>query len=157
MASGEEENFFSREKKFSSSPEPPTLFKKSEIFSVLYHCIYPYREHSLSGKRCVSSPGYDRPLSETECSFSGRKTQKNRRFAQYLNRRLMSPSTYFCRRICGKRITSRIASAPVRIIIRRSMPTPIPPAGGIPYSRAVRKSSSTLLESSSPSSLFCSN
>ena len=46
MASGEEENFFSREKKFSSSPEPPTLFKKSEVFSVLYHCIYPYREHS---------------------------------------------------------------------------------------------------------------
>ena len=30
--SGERENFFSREKKFSLSPEPPLLFKKSGVF-----------------------------------------------------------------------------------------------------------------------------
>ena len=61
------------------------------------------------------------------------------------------------RRIWGKRMTSRMDSAPVRAITRRSIPTPMPPAGGIPYSRAVRKSSSILLETSSPSSLFFSN
>jgi len=30
--SGERENFFSREKKFSLSPEPPLSFKKSDVW-----------------------------------------------------------------------------------------------------------------------------
>ncbi len=45
-------------------------------------------------------------------------------------------------RSCGKRITSLMESAPRRIMARRSMPIPSPPAGGMPYSRARRKSSS---------------
>jgi hypothetical protein len=32
MVPGEGENFFSREKKFSPSPGPPLLFKKSGVF-----------------------------------------------------------------------------------------------------------------------------
>jgi len=48
----------------------------------------------------------------------------------------------------GKRITSRIDSAPVNVMTRRSMPTPMPPAGGMPYSSAVRKSSSSFCCSS---------
>ena len=40
----------------------------------------------------------------------------------------------------GKRMVSRMLSAPVRRMIRRSIPKPIPPAGGMPCSSAVRKS-----------------
>ncbi len=40
------------------------------------------------------------------------------------------------RRICGKRITSRILGESVSSMTRRSMPIPQPPAGGMPYSRA---------------------
>ena len=36
----------------------------------------------------------------------------------------------------GNRITSRIDGVPVSSITRRSMPSPSPPVGGIPYSRA---------------------
>src|SRR6185437_11407211 len=43
----------------------------------------------------------------------------------------------------GNRITSRMLSAPVSIITSRSMPSPIPPAGGMPCSSAKRKSSSS--------------
>ena len=48
----------------------------------------------------------------------------------------------------GKRMTSRIDSAPVRSIVRRSTPRPNPPAGGIPCSSARRKSSSSFCVSS---------
>ena len=42
-----------------------------------------------------------------------------------------------CRsRSAGNRITSRIASCPVRIIASRSMPRPSPPVGGMPYESA---------------------
>src|ERR1043165_362130 len=44
---------------------------------------------------------------------------------------------------CGKRITSRMLSWPRSIMQRRSMPMPMPPAGGMPCSRATRKSSSS--------------
>ncbi len=50
-------------------------------------------------------------------------------------RRLMS-------RIAGNSTTSRIERVPVRIITRRSIPIPIPPVGGIPYSSAVTNASS---------------
>ena len=40
------------------------------------------------------------------------------------------------RRICGNRITSRIAGLSVRSITSRSMPMPQPPVGGRPYSSA---------------------
>jgi hypothetical protein len=49
----------------------------------------------------------------------------------------------------GNKIVSRIPS-PVRFITNRSMPMPIPPVGGMPYSRASRKSSSTCIASGSP-------
>src|SRR5437867_8425708 len=39
-------------------------------------------------------------------------------------------------RTFGNRITSRIDGESVRIIVTRSTPIPIPPAGGIPCSRA---------------------
>ncbi len=39
---------------------------------------------------------------------------------------------------CGNRITPRIDGWLVSNITRRSMPTPSPPVGGIPYSRASR-------------------
>ena len=48
----------------------------------------------------------------------------------------------------GKRITSRIDSAPVSSMVRRSIPMPIPPAGGIPCSSARRNSSSIFCFSS---------
>src|SRR5437016_13919831 len=51
---------------------------------------------------------------------------------------------HVCGRINGNRITSRMLSAPVSIMTRRSIPMPIPPAGGIPCSRPNRNSSSSL-------------
>ena len=42
----------------------------------------------------------------------------------------------YCCRSAGKRITSRIDSLPVKSMARRSMPSPIPPVGGIPYESA---------------------
>src|SRR6266404_7818633 len=50
---------------------------------------------------------------------------------------------HVCGRINGNRITSRMLSAPVSIMTRRSIPMPIPPAGGMPCSSASRKSSSS--------------
>ena len=47
-------------------------------------------------------------------------------------------------RSMGKRITSRIDRWPDSSIVRRSMPIPSPPVGGIPCSTATRKSSSSL-------------
>ena len=38
----------------------------------------------------------------------------------------------------GNRMTSRMVSAPVSSMTQRSMPIPMPPVGGIPYSMAVR-------------------
>ena len=61
------------------------------------------------------------------------------------NPRIYSFSFGFIR---GNRITSRMLSAPVSIITRRSIPMPKPPAGGMPYLRALRKSSSTFCCSS---------
>jgi hypothetical protein len=49
----------------------------------------------------------------------------------------------------GNKIVSRMPS-PVRAINSRSIPMPMPPDGGIAYSIAVRKSSSTAMASSSP-------
>ena len=43
---------------------------------------------------------------------------------------------------CGNKITSRLLSCPSNIMQSRSMPMPMPPAGGIPCSRATKKSSS---------------
>ena len=44
---------------------------------------------------------------------------------------------------CGNRMTSRMLSWPSSIMHRRSMPMPMPPAGGMPCSRATIKSSSS--------------
>ena len=54
---------------------------------------------------------------------------------------------------CGNKITSRMEVELVKSITSRSIPIPSPPAGGIPYSRAQRKSSSTVL--SVPITYFC--
>ena len=50
---------------------------------------------------------------------------------------------YFSMRSRGKKMTSRMDAASVRSITRRSMPIPSPAVGGIPNSRAWRKSSSS--------------
>ena len=52
--------------------------------------------------------------------------------------------------IVGNNKTSLIVEAFVKNITSLSIPIPIPPVGGIPYSRAVRKSSSIIFASSSP-------
>ena len=52
--SGEEKNFFSREKKFFSSPEPPSLFKKSGVFvegMLVFEVIFPPVLRSLVRRR----------------------------------------------------------------------------------------------------------
>ena len=54
--------------------------------------------------------------------------------------------------IVGKRMTSRMVLEFVSSITQRSMPIPMPPVGGMPYSKAVRKSSSSISASSSPRS-----
>jgi hypothetical protein len=43
--------------------------------------------------------------------------------------------------------------SPVRVISSRSMPIPMPPEGGMPYSSARRKSSSSSIASGSPPAL----
>src|SRR5687767_4036698 len=53
-----------------------------------------------------------------------------------------------CGFISGNRITSRMLSAPVSIMSNRSTPIPMPPAGGMPYFSAFKKSSSSLCCSS---------
>src|ERR1019366_6734379 len=50
--------------------------------------------------------------------------------------KLEGQARHVCGRISGKRITSRMLSAPVSIMTSRSIPIPIPPAGGIPCSSA---------------------
>lgn len=50
----------------------------------------------------------------------------------------------------GKAITSLIAGLSVSTMTRRSIPIPMPAVGGIPLSKAVKKSSSTPQASSSP-------
>jgi len=56
-------------------------------------------------------------------------------------------------RIAGKSTTSLIEVLPERTIIKRSIPNPAPPVGGIPCSRARRKSSSKGCVSSSPAAV----
>ena len=51
----------------------------------------------------------------------------------------------------GNRRTSRMEVLLVSSMMKRSMPMPQPPVGGMPYSMAVRKSSSISLASRSPS------
>ena len=43
----------------------------------------------------------------------------------------------------GNAMTSRMDAASVSSMTRRSIPIPTPPVGGMPYSRAVTKSSSS--------------
>lgn len=52
--------------------------------------------------------------------------------------------TLCCRRNNGNKITSRIPDAPVNKMANRSIPIPIPPAGGIPYSNDNKNSLSKL-------------
>ena len=52
----------------------------------------------------------------------------------------------------GNRMTSRMEVLPVSSMTHRSMPMPMPPVGGIPYSSALMKSSSIMPASSSPRS-----
>src|SRR4029453_12061395 len=51
------------------------------------------------------------------------------------------PRGQSCGRCSGNRMTSRMLDTSVSSINNRSMPSPSPPAGGIPCSSAVRKSS----------------
>ena len=44
---------------------------------------------------------------------------------------------YSSLRMCGNKITSRMEYLSVRTMTRRSMPTPMPPVGGMPTIRAV--------------------
>mmetsp|Transcript_5474 Transcript_5474/g.15089 ORF Transcript_5474/g.15089 Transcript_5474/m.15089 type:complete len:290 (-) Transcript_5474:337-1206(-) len=53
----------------------------------------------------------------------------------------------------GKAMTSRMEGASARSMTRRSIPMPMPAVGGMPISRACRKSSSTPHASSSPAAL----
>jgi len=53
-----------------------------------------------------------------------------------------SPASAGLVRIAGNKTTSRSERAPVRIITRRSIPSPAPPVGGIPCSSASTKPSS---------------
>jgi glycerophosphoryl diester phosphodiesterase len=62
---------------------------------------------------------------------------------------LTSPGAQTCGFTSGNKIVSRMPR-PVRFMTSRSMPIPMPPVGGIPYSRASRKSSSTCIASGSP-------
>ena len=55
--------------------------------------------------------------------------------------------------IVGKSKQSRMLAVSVANITRRSTPMPKPPVGGMPYSKAHRKSSSTSQASSSPAAL----
>ena len=52
----------------------------------------------------------------------------------------------------GNKRTSRIEGASVKSITKRSIPIPKPPVGGIPYSKALMKSSSIPWASSFPAS-----
>ena len=57
-------------------------------------------------------------------------------------------------RSSGKAMTSLMVAESVSSMISRSMPMPMPPVGGMPCSRAVRKSSSTPHASSSPAAFL---
>ena len=59
---------------------------------------------------------------QAQGSARGQRRAGNRHFASGLR--------------CGKRMTSRMEGESVSSMIRRSMPRPSPPAGGMPYSRA---------------------
>src|SRR5205823_3738552 len=50
--------------------------------------------------------------------------------------RLLYERVLDARRRAGKRITSRIVSRPVSTIASRSIPSPRPPVGGMPYESA---------------------
>src|SRR5205807_9554122 len=56
---------------------------------------------------------------------------------------LRSTHYYFFGLNSGNRITSRMDSAPVSSMVSRSIPSPKPPAGGMPCSSASKNSSST--------------
>ena len=60
---------------------------------------------------------------------------------------------YCSRRSAGNRMMSRMLAESVSNIIKRSIPIPQPPVGGMPYSRARTKSWSKYMASSSPPSL----
>ena len=51
---------------------------------------------------------------------------------------LLTPVRYCSGRSVGNSTTSRMLVTPARSMTRRSMPRPMPPVGGIPYSRARR-------------------
>ncbi len=84
------------------------------------------------------------------CNVIVRKTERGamlRPFRLFLVKRLTvvgkkaincqpGKSTQSSRRRCGNRITSRMFGESVINIIKRSIPMPQPPAGGMPYSSA---------------------
>jgi len=53
-----------------------------------------------------------------------------------------SVSNYSFGRRVGKKMTSRMFLTSLKIMVRRSIETPTPPAGGMPYSSASRNASS---------------
>ena len=90
---------------------------------------------------------------------TARKPTKRRKELKYFLKHISEFSfKYRCGKVCGLRsfvkispsyagsgrITSRIVAAPVEEIAKRSIPIPIPPDGGKPFSNAVTKSSSSI-------------
>src|ERR1035437_6296898 len=70
-----------------------------------------------------------------ECALGFEITKAKKQFERQ--------TRHVCGRNCGNKMTSRRLSAPVSIMTSRSIPMPMPPAGGMPCSSASRKSSST--------------
>ena len=93
-----------------------------------------------------TSPAPSSPSTAACCARPSRATRGVRRRREPVRQpgALADEVTSACRdgRIEGKRITSRRFSTPARIIVRRSMPMPDPPAGNDPYSSARTNSSS---------------
>ena len=95
-------------------------------------------------------------ISIVEFTFLIPKMGSSNRNCPLINTEL-SAFFYFPRGfIVGNRITSLMLTASVISITILSIPIPSPPVGGIPYSRAVRQSSSIMLASSSPAARLLS-
>ena len=65
---------------------------------------------------------------DEELEAAERTAQPSSRWPAERSTRPMGPSG----RSSGNRITSRMEREPVRIMVRRSMPMPSPPVGGMP-------------------------
>ena len=94
-----------------------------------------------AARRVGARNSFRRPRRESTLLRNEFRAPKKLRCAQFQVR--FVPADQVRGRSCGNRITSRMLSWPRSIMHNRSIPTPMPPAGGIPCSRATRKSSSS--------------